>query len=72
MFIADFLQLNPPFFILLCTLLGLLIGSFINVVAFRLPVMMERDWRSQCRELLDRIMADAEKIINEKFSQAIK
>ncbi len=34
------------------TLLGLLVGSFLNVVIYRLPVMMERDWRAQAREML--------------------
>jgi leader peptidase (prepilin peptidase)/N-methyltransferase len=29
----------------------LVIGSFLNVVIHRLPVMMERDWREQCEEL---------------------
>ena len=32
-------------------LLGLVVGSFLNVVAYRLPVMMERAWRAQCEEL---------------------
>ena len=32
--------------------LGLLVGSFLNVVIYRLPVMLERDWRQQARELL--------------------
>ena len=36
--------------IAVCTLLGLLIGSFLNVVIHRLPIMMERDWRAQCAE----------------------
>jgi leader peptidase (prepilin peptidase)/N-methyltransferase len=30
---------------------GLLIGSFLNVVIHRLPIIMERDWRMQCAEL---------------------
>ncbi len=30
---------------------ALLIGSFINVVVYRLPIMMEREWREQCKEL---------------------
>jgi leader peptidase (prepilin peptidase)/N-methyltransferase len=29
-----------------------MVGSFLNVVIYRLPVMMERDWKTQCRELL--------------------
>lgn len=32
-------------------LLGLIVGSFLNVVIHRLPLMMERDWRAQCAEL---------------------
>jgi len=32
---------------------GLIIGSFLNVVIARLPVMMERQWRSDCAEYLD-------------------
>lgn len=31
-------------------LLGLIVGSFVNVVAYRLPLMMERAWREQCAE----------------------
>lgn len=31
-------------------ILGLLVGSFLNVVIYRLPVMMEREWRQQCAE----------------------
>ena len=32
-------------------LLGLVVGSFLNVVAYRIPIMMERAWRAQCDEL---------------------
>lgn len=42
---------NPTDFALLFGLLGLLIGSFLNVVIHRLPMMMERDWHLQCAEL---------------------
>ena len=30
---------------------GLCVGSFVNVVVHRLPKMLERDWRAQCAEL---------------------
>jgi leader peptidase (prepilin peptidase)/N-methyltransferase len=33
-------------------ILGLLVGSFLNVVIYRLPKMMEAEWREQCTELL--------------------
>jgi leader peptidase (prepilin peptidase)/N-methyltransferase len=36
---------------LLC--LGLLVGSFLNVVIYRLPLMMETRWRRDCCELLE-------------------
>jgi leader peptidase (prepilin peptidase)/N-methyltransferase len=36
---------------LLC--LGLLVGSFLNVVIYRLPLMMEARWRKDCCELLE-------------------
>jgi len=35
------------------TLLGLLVGSFLNVVILRLPKMMEADWKNECRTLLE-------------------
>lgn len=31
--------------------IGLLVGSFLNVVIYRLPKMMDNDWRCQCAEL---------------------
>jgi len=45
------LQTNSVFFILLCTTIGLVAGSFLNVIIFRLPKMMEREWDQQCSEL---------------------
>ncbi|HEV7613165.1 MAG TPA: A24 family peptidase [Steroidobacteraceae bacterium] len=32
--------------------LGLVIGSFLNVVIYRLPIMLEREWRAQAAELM--------------------
>ena len=34
-------------------LLGLLVGSFLNVVIYRLPLMMESNWRKECCQLLE-------------------
>ncbi len=42
---------SPLIFIALVFFLSLLIGSFLNVVIYRLPIMMEREWRAQCDEL---------------------
>jgi len=45
------LQTSPVFFAIFAGILGLMVGSFLNVVIHRLPKMMERDWHAQCAEL---------------------
>ncbi|MGC2458631.1 MAG: A24 family peptidase [Gallionellaceae bacterium] len=45
------LQTSPLFFIVLCGLVGLLVGSFLNVVIHRIPKMLEREWQAQCAKL---------------------
>jgi leader peptidase (prepilin peptidase) / N-methyltransferase len=42
-------------------LLGLLVGSFLNVVIHRLPRMLERSWQVQCAELREEPVAQAER-----------
>jgi len=41
----------PLALLVLTALVGLVAGSFLNVVAYRLPIMMELAWRAQCAEL---------------------
>ena len=48
----DVFTLSPGAFIACTLVLGLLVGSFINVLAWRLPKMLEQDWQTQARELL--------------------
>jgi leader peptidase (prepilin peptidase)/N-methyltransferase len=43
---------SPALFAGSVFLLGLVIGSFLNVVIYRLPIMLEREWRSQASEVL--------------------
>ena len=47
----ELLTESPLLFIGIAFVFALLIGSFLNVVIYRLPVMMERDWRAQCDEI---------------------
>jgi leader peptidase (prepilin peptidase)/N-methyltransferase len=47
----DLLAASPAFFVGACLVLGLLVGSFLNVVIYRMPVILERQWRAQCAEL---------------------
>jgi len=44
------LESYPPLLLGSVTLLSLLVGSFLNVVIHRLPIMMERQWRSDCEQ----------------------
>jgi len=51
MSVIELLASSPAVFVGTCLVLGLAVGSFLNVVIYRLPVMLERAWREQCREL---------------------
>jgi leader peptidase (prepilin peptidase)/N-methyltransferase len=50
--IADLYAANPVLFTGSVFVLGLLIGSFLNVVIYRLPVMLDREWRAQAAEFI--------------------
>lgn len=43
----------PAFYYLVLVLLGLVVGSFLNVVILRMPEMLRRDWTRDCRALLE-------------------
>jgi leader peptidase (prepilin peptidase) / N-methyltransferase len=45
------IAMNPYLAVALATLIGLCVGSFLNVVIHRLPKMLERGWAAQCAEL---------------------
>jgi leader peptidase (prepilin peptidase)/N-methyltransferase len=45
------MDLSPPAAVALAVVVGLCVGSFLNVVIHRLPRMLERGWREQCAEL---------------------
>jgi leader peptidase (prepilin peptidase)/N-methyltransferase len=61
----------PALFIASTAVFGLMVGSFLNVVILRLPVMMEREWRAQCAEPPKQMpgqMADQPPPANEPFN----
>lgn len=50
--LAEMLQEQPMVLLAVAAILGLVTGSFLNVVIYRLPLMLERSWRSECRSFL--------------------
>lgn len=48
----ELLQANNTLFIALVAMFSLFVGSFLNVVIHRLPIMMENGWKRECHELL--------------------
>jgi leader peptidase (prepilin peptidase) / N-methyltransferase len=49
----DYLFASPILFSTLVGLIGLLVGSFLNVVIYRLPIMMQKSWRKDCQDYLE-------------------
>ncbi|MCC8996007.1 MAG: A24 family peptidase [Nitrosomonas sp.] len=55
------LQDTPLLFMSMITIIGLMVGSFLNVVIYRLPEMIKRDWLQQCAELRGETLSSSEK-----------
>lgn len=61
----DYLIDSPALFSAIVGLIGLLVGSFLNVVIYRLPVMMQKAWRKDCHDYLG---LDAQAQTDEPFN----
>ena len=46
---------------------GLLIGSFLNVVIYRLPKMLERQWASECAQLSGKDAPEADVAATKRY-----
>ena len=55
MSLFELLSADTLIFAVVCGLLGLLVGSFLNVVIHRLPKMMAREWTEQCAALRNEV-----------------
>lgn len=53
MSLLEALRAEPAALVGVCALLGLVVGSFLNVISLRLPRMMEATWRSEARMILE-------------------
>ncbi len=59
----QFIAANPDIFLIIVAFFSLFIGSFLNVVIYRLPRMMEQSWSEECRIYLGlKAHTDTEKI----------
>lgn len=52
MVFVELLKSEPAFLRIVVGLVGVMVGSFLNVVIYRLPLMLERGWRAECRAFL--------------------
>ncbi len=51
--IQELLSSNPYFLYVAVALFSLCVGSLLNVIIYRLPIMLQREWKQQCCELLE-------------------
>lgn len=58
------LSSSPAFWISASTVLGLVVGSFLNVLIYRLPVMLERGWEQQARDILEQESVETGEVFN--------
>ena len=52
MVLPELLASSPALLAGLCFVLGLMVGSFLNVVIYRMPVMMQTAWQQEARAIL--------------------
>ncbi len=68
MSIIQHLSDNPLFFFIIVFFFSLAVGSFLNVVIYRLPIMLKREWKSDCLGFLAEELED--KDLQKKYSNA--
>ena len=62
MALIELLSNSPALLLAACAILGLLVGSFLNVVILRLPRMMEAGWKQEASAILGLTPAEADPI----------
>jgi leader peptidase (prepilin peptidase)/N-methyltransferase len=65
---VEIFEAFPAALFLVAGLVGLLIGSFLNVVAYRVPIMMGRAWREQCAALQDEDLPEPAHAVGKPFN----
>ncbi len=55
---------SPILLMLVIAIVSLLVGSFLNVVVYRLPIMMQKRWQQECAELEKENLDDIPAVFN--------
>lgn len=66
--IIEVMQSQLWFYLTTIGLVSLCVGSFLNVVIYRLPLMMQREWQGECRLLLENELKSNKPNTNEPFN----
>ena len=74
MTLLDYFISNPAYFLFSVFLLSLMVGSFLNVVIYRLPIMLKREWKGDCVAFLadeynEKVAIEGDK--DEKFNLSV-
>ncbi|GAB0109943.1 A24 family peptidase [Pseudoalteromonas distincta] len=66
--IFEVMQSQLWFYLTTVGLVSLCVGSFLNVVIYRLPLMMQHEWKNECRVLLENDLKNNAPVNNEPFN----
>ena len=71
--VLSYLANNSSLLLIYSFIIGAFIGSFLNVVMYRTPIMLERQWKSECQELLslESIQTTDEKDSTKKYNLCV-
>ena len=50
--LLNFFYTHPWLFLTWIAVIGICVGSFLNVVIYRLPLILDREWKQECRQIL--------------------
>ena len=70
--IEDIYWITPEFSVAVAGIVGLLVGSFLNVVIHRLPLMMQAQWEAELEEALAQLLHEEQIAFDGTFMQQKK
>ncbi|MCK5917461.1 MAG: prepilin peptidase [Cocleimonas sp.] len=64
--LIDLLQQDTTAFLIFTGIFSLIIGSFLNAAIYRIPIMMQKEWHQECKELLQEDSNQQESVASKK------